>query len=148
MLAWAMTGMKPTAINLEFCTERAMTWVKQLNFDVTKQNGKRVLERACWGLLVSCKYVFYQWRTFCLQKNWFFPASILPHPVDGSNYGFWTEDDCLTSESESINLSLRVFISLGIHCYEPIKRSCITMMLVWWNEHVHLMHPSSLLLEV
>lgn len=46
-----MTGMKPTAINLEFCTERAMTWVKQLNFDVTKQNGKRVLERACWGLL-------------------------------------------------------------------------------------------------
>lgn len=81
--------------------------------------------------LVSCKYVFYQWRTFCLQKNWFFPASIPPHPVDGSNYGFWTEDDCLTSETESINLSLRVFISLGIHCYEQIKRSCVTMMLVW-----------------
>lgn len=78
--------------------------------------------------LVSCKYVFYQWRTFCLQKNWFFPASIPPHPVDGSNYGFWTEDDCLTSETESINLSLRVFISLVIHCYEQIKRSCITMM--------------------
>ncbi|KAH9647760.1 P-loop containing nucleoside triphosphate hydrolases superfamily protein [Citrus sinensis] len=44
-------GMKPTASNLEFYTERAMTWVKQRNFDVTKQNGKQVLERACWRLL-------------------------------------------------------------------------------------------------